>query len=37
MKSQALFSKEHYELIEMFEKEFRHHRLDKEEKADWCR
>lgn len=31
----TLFSAEHYDLMEMFEREFRGHRLDKEDKALW--
>lgn len=31
----TLVSKEHYELIEMFEKDFSHCRLDKEPKSLW--
>ena len=30
-------SAEHYDLMEMFEKEFRGHRLDREDKAMWPR
>lgn len=34
----ALFSKEHYELIEMFEKEFKGlYRFDKEDKKYWAK
>ena len=28
-------SKEHYELMEMFEREFKHLRLDREDKSMW--
>ncbi|TQV80351.1 hypothetical protein [Denitrobaculum tricleocarpae] len=31
----VLTSKEHYELMEMFEAEFKDYRLDKEQKALW--
>ena len=31
----TLFSKEHYEVIEMFEKEFKGNRFDKEPKDIW--
>lgn len=31
----SLFSKEHYELLAMFEREFKHRRLDKEPKELW--
>jgi hypothetical protein len=30
-----LFTEEHYEVINMFEKEYKHLRLDKENKNDW--
>jgi hypothetical protein len=30
-----LFTEEHYEVIKMFEKEYKHLRLDKENKNDW--
>lgn len=33
----TLFSKEHYEVIEMFEKEFQGNRFDKEPKDIWSR
>lgn len=33
----TLTSKEHYELMASFEKEFGHHRLDKEGKEYWAR
>lgn len=33
----SLFSKEHYELLEMFEREYPGMRLDKEDKAMWQR
>lgn len=32
-----LFSKDHYELMAMFEKEFKHHRLDRERKELWSK
>lgn len=33
----AITSREHDELMKMFEKEFRHHRLDREEKTQWAK
>lgn len=33
----SLFSEEHYELIKMFEKEFKGNRLDKETKEIWSK
>ena len=30
-----LMTKEHYDLLGQFESEFKHHRLDKEDKALW--
>lgn len=33
----TLTSKEHYELIAQFEKQFSHHRLDKESKELWTK
>lgn len=33
----SLLSKEHYELIEMFDKLYSHVRLDKEDKAYWSK
>lgn len=33
----TLGSKEHYDLLAQFEKEFSHRRLDREPKADWRR
>lgn len=33
----TLFYKEHYELIEMFERQFKEFRLDKEDKSMWPR
>lgn len=35
--AQALFSRDHYDLMEMFEREFPHLRLDKEPKALWAK
>lgn len=32
-----LGTKEHYELMEHFEREFKHNRLDKEDKSLWSR
>jgi len=33
----SIFSKEHYELLQSFEREFKHHRLDKEAKDLWSK
>lgn len=33
----TLFSQDHYELIAMFEREFKGHRLDKEAKEMWSK
>lgn len=33
----TLFSNEHYELIAMFEREFRGERMDKEDKSEWAK
>ena len=33
----TLFSKDHYDLMAMFEREFSHMRLDREDKAYWAK
>jgi len=35
--SAPILSREHYELMEMFERQFKGHRLDKEDKSYWPR